>query len=165
MAAKQKTRGHRKVRTGIVVSDKMDKTVVVRVERLVRHPLYGRVIRRSKKYMAHDENNQCRIGDVVKIMECRPLSKHKSWRVVEILRRAEAPEKVEALAERVEIQEEMEEVEEQIEGAAEAAAEAQAGEPAEQAEAEAEAEAEPAEQPEAQTEHQAPGEQPEEAEE
>ncbi|MCL6638765.1 MAG: 30S ribosomal protein S17 [Firmicutes bacterium] len=79
----------RKVRTGMVVSDKMDKTVVVAVESLVRHPLYQRTIRRTKKFKAHDEENACRIGDKVKIMETRPLSKEKRWRVVEILDRAE----------------------------------------------------------------------------
>lgn len=82
-------RGMRKVRIGTVVSDKMDKTVVVAVESLVRHPLYGRTIRRTKKFKAHDENNSCREGDRVKIMETRPLSKEKRWRVVEILERAE----------------------------------------------------------------------------
>ncbi|HAG07833.1 MAG: 30S ribosomal protein S17 [Clostridia bacterium 62_21] len=83
-------RGHRKTRTGYVVSDKMDKTVVVAVERLVRHPLYGRTVRRTKKFLAHDENNACRPGDRVLIMETRPLSRRKRWRVVEILARAEA---------------------------------------------------------------------------
>ncbi|MFQ6099840.1 MAG: 30S ribosomal protein S17 [Anaerolineae bacterium] len=76
--------------TGRVVSDKMDKTVVVRVERLVRHPRYGKVLRRSKKYKAHDEENACRVGDVVRIVESRPLSREKRWRVEEVLRRAEA---------------------------------------------------------------------------
>lgn len=76
-------------REGIVVSDKMDKTVVVQVERTTRHPLYGKVLRRSTRYKAHDERNECRVGDVVRIMECRPLSKEKSWRVVEIVRRAQ----------------------------------------------------------------------------
>ncbi|WP_279327868.1 30S ribosomal protein S17 [Desulfallas sp. Bu1-1] len=79
----------RKTQTGTVVSDKMDKTVVVAVETLVRHPLYGRTIRRTKKYKAHDEENACNIGDRVKIMETRPLSKDKRWRVVEILRKTE----------------------------------------------------------------------------
>lgn len=79
----------RKVREGRVVSDKMDKTVVVAVESLVPHPIYGRRIRRTKKFKAHDEENQCRTGDVVRIIETRPLSKEKRWRVVEILRRAE----------------------------------------------------------------------------
>ncbi|PZN13386.1 MAG: 30S ribosomal protein S17 [Bacillota bacterium] len=83
------TRGKRKERIGIVVSDKMDKTVVVAVERLVPHPLYGKRIRRTKKFMAHDENNECRVGDKVRIMETRPLSRHKRWRVVEILERSD----------------------------------------------------------------------------
>jgi len=75
-------------REGVVVSDKMDKTVVVAAERLTRHPLYGRVMRRTRKFKAHDENNECRAGDRVRIRHCRPLSKEKSWRVVEILGRA-----------------------------------------------------------------------------
>lgn len=79
----------RKTQTGTVVSDKMDKTVVVAVETIVRHPLYGRTIRRTKKYKAHDETNACNIGDRVKIMETRPLSKDKRWRVVEIVRKTE----------------------------------------------------------------------------
>lgn len=78
---------NRKVRIGRVVSDKMDKTVVVAVERMARHPLYGKIVRRTKKFKAHDEENRCRVGDVVKIMETRPLSKEKHWRVVEILER------------------------------------------------------------------------------
>ncbi|WP_456456457.1 30S ribosomal protein S17 [Thermovibrio sp.] len=78
----------RKVRVGVVVSDKMDKTVVVRVTREFRHPLYGKRVKKSKKYMAHDELNQCQVGDVVKIMETRPLSRHKRWRVVEIIEKA-----------------------------------------------------------------------------
>jgi small subunit ribosomal protein S17 len=82
-------RGIRKVLTGKVVSDKMDKTVVVAVETLVRHPLYQRIIRRTKKFKAHDEQNSCRIGDKVKMMETRPLSKEKRWRIIEILERAE----------------------------------------------------------------------------
>lgn len=82
-------RGMRKVLTGKVVSDKMDKTVVVAVETLVRHPLYQRIIRRTKKFKAHDEQNSCRVGDKVKMMETRPLSKEKRWRIIEILDRAE----------------------------------------------------------------------------
>lgn len=78
-------RGMRKTRVGKVVSDKMDKTVVVLVETLIRHPLLGRTIRRRKKFKAHDENNACNVGDLVKIMETRPLSRDKRWRVVEIL--------------------------------------------------------------------------------
>jgi len=88
--------GKRKVRIGTVISDKMDKTVVVQVETLVRHPLYKKVIRRRAKFKAHDEENKCRVGDVVKIMETRPLSKEKRWRVVEIVQQKE---KVEALPE------------------------------------------------------------------
>lgn len=84
--------GKRKVRIGTVISDKMDKTVVVQVETLTRHPLYKKVIRRRTKFKAHDEENKCRIGDVVKIMETRPLSKDKRWRVVEILRKKETVE-------------------------------------------------------------------------
>lgn len=80
-------RGRRKVRVGRVVSDKMDKTVVVAVETLVRHPLYQRTVRRTKKVKAHDAENTCRVGDKVRIMECRPLSKEKRWRVVEIIER------------------------------------------------------------------------------
>ncbi|MDA8096381.1 MAG: 30S ribosomal protein S17 [Clostridia bacterium] len=76
------------MRTGTVVSDKMDRTVVVAVETLGQHPLYGRTIRRTKKFMAHDDENQCRMGDKVKIMETRPLSRHKRWRVTEILERS-----------------------------------------------------------------------------
>ncbi|MGI6649923.1 MAG: 30S ribosomal protein S17 [Bacillota bacterium] len=81
-------RGLRKTRVGKVVSDKMDKTVVVSVDTLIRHPLYGKIVRRSKKFKAHDENNQCRTGDVVKIMETRPLSRDKNWRVVEVVEKA-----------------------------------------------------------------------------
>lgn len=79
----------RKTRTGYVVSDKMEKTVVVSVETLVRHPLYQRTFRRTRKFKAHDDENTCRIGDKVKIMETRPISKDKRWRVVEILERAQ----------------------------------------------------------------------------
>ncbi len=82
-------RGKRKVRVGRVVSDKMDKTVVVAVVRSFRHPLYGKTIRRTKKYMAHDERNECRVGDLVEIVETRPLSRHKRWRVRAILERPE----------------------------------------------------------------------------
>ena len=79
---------HRKVRTGIVVSDKMNKTVVVRVDRMSKHPLYGKPVLRVKKYMAHDEANECRPGDRILIEETRPLSRQKCWRVAEILERA-----------------------------------------------------------------------------
>jgi small subunit ribosomal protein S17 len=81
-------RGRRKVREGLVVSDKMDKTVVVSVEDRVKHPLYGKVIRRTSKLKAHDEQNSCGIGDRVLLMETRPLSATKRWRVVEILEKA-----------------------------------------------------------------------------
>ncbi len=78
----------RKVRSGQVVSDKMDKTRVVSVERVTRHPLYGKTIRQSKKYKFHDEGNESRVGDIVKIVESRPLSKDKRWRLVEIVQRS-----------------------------------------------------------------------------
>ena len=78
----------RKVRVGVVVSDKMDKTVLVRVDRKVRHPLYGKTLARSTKFAAHDEANEARVGDRVRIMETRPLSKSKRWRVIEIVERA-----------------------------------------------------------------------------
>lgn len=81
-------RPQRKVREGIVISDKMDKTVVVQVKDLVQHPLYRRVIKRTSKFKAHDEENNCHTGDTVRIMETRPLSKDKCWRVAEILERA-----------------------------------------------------------------------------
>lgn len=81
-------RGNRKVRVGYVTSDKMDKTVVVSVESFVRHPLYGKRVKRTKKLKAHDENNTCGIGDRVRIMETRPLSKDKRWRLVEIVEKA-----------------------------------------------------------------------------
>jgi small subunit ribosomal protein S17 len=79
---------HHKVRTGIVVSDKMDKTVVVRVDRMSKHPLYGKPVLRVKKYMAHDETNECRPGDRIQIEETRPLSRHKRWKVSAIIERA-----------------------------------------------------------------------------
>ncbi len=78
-------RGARKTRIGVVVSDKMNKTAVVAVERLVKHPAYKKYIKRTSKFKAHDEKNECKVGDKVKIMETRPLSKTKRWRVVEIL--------------------------------------------------------------------------------
>ncbi len=81
-------RGSRKTRVGRVVSDKMEKTIVVAVEDFVRHPLYGKAVRRTKKFKVHDENNECRIGDRVKIMETRPLSKDKRWRLVQIVEKA-----------------------------------------------------------------------------
>ena len=82
------SRGYRKVREGYVVSDKMDKTVVVAVEDRVKHALYGKIIRRTTKYKAHDESNACGVGDRVRLMETRPLSATKRWRVVEILEKA-----------------------------------------------------------------------------
>ncbi len=78
----------RKERTGLVVSNKMEKSVVVEVLRRVRHPKYGKFVKRSSRFMAHDEKNECNIGDTVRIMETRPLSKNKCWRLVEILERA-----------------------------------------------------------------------------
>ena len=81
-------RNRRKTRVGIVTSDKMDKTVVVAVEDFVRHSLYGKAVKRTKKVKAHDENNEAGIGDRVKIMETRPLSKDKRWRLVEIIEKA-----------------------------------------------------------------------------
>ena len=81
-------RANRKNKTGRVVSDKMEKTIVVAVETKVRHPLYGKIMNRTTKFKAHDENNEANINDKVKIMETRPLSKDKRWRVVEIVERA-----------------------------------------------------------------------------
>ncbi len=81
-------RKKRKTLVGTVVSDRMDKTVVVAVERIWVHPLYGKRLRRTKRYKAHDENNECRVGDRVRLMETRPLSREKRWRVCEILERA-----------------------------------------------------------------------------
>jgi len=81
-------RNFRKERTGTVVSDKMEKTVVVAIVNKVKHPLYGKTVNRTKKLKAHDEENQCGVGDVVRIMETRPLSKDKRWRVVEIVEKA-----------------------------------------------------------------------------
>ena len=81
-------RNNRKTRTGRVVSDKMDKTIVVAIETKVRHPLYGKIINKTTKFKAHDENNEAKINDKVSIMETRPLSKDKRWRLVEIISRA-----------------------------------------------------------------------------
>ena len=81
-------RNARKVKIGIVKSDKMDKTIVVEMEDFVRHSLYGKAVKRTKKVKAHDENNECHIGDKVKIMETRPLSRDKRWRLVEIVEKA-----------------------------------------------------------------------------
>ena len=82
------TRAFRKTRVGKVLSDKMDKTIVVAVEDSVAHPLYKKIVKRTYKLKAHDENNECGIGDTVKVMECRPLSKDKRWRLVEIIEKA-----------------------------------------------------------------------------
>lgn len=81
-------RNLRKQRTGIVVSNKMDKTIAVSIERRLQHPIYGKFVKRNKKFIAHDENNECSIGDTVRIMETRPLSRRKRWRLVEILEKA-----------------------------------------------------------------------------
>ena len=81
-------RNLRKTRTGLVVSDKMDKTIVVAIEDNVRHPLYKKIVKRTVRLKAHDENNECRVGDRVRIMETRPLSKDKRWRLVEIIEKA-----------------------------------------------------------------------------
>ena len=81
-------RGRRKTRTGLVTSNKMDKSITVSVERKVKHPIYGKFLKKTTKFMAHDEKNECSIGDLVKIMETRPLSKNKCWRLVEVLERA-----------------------------------------------------------------------------
>ena len=81
-------RNLRKTRTGKVVSDKMDKTIVVAVEDHVKHPLYNKIVKRTYKLKAHDENNECKVGDTAKVMETRPLSKDKRWRLVEIMEKA-----------------------------------------------------------------------------
>ena len=81
-------RNLRKERIGVVVSDKMEKSIVVVVKRKVKHPIYGKFMNKSTKFVAHDEENNCNIGDTVKIMESRPLSKNKSWRLIEIVERA-----------------------------------------------------------------------------
>ena len=81
-------RNLRKERVGVVVSNKMDKSIVIKVERKVKHPLYGKFVKKSTKFMAHDEKNECNIGDIVRIMETRPLSKNKCWRLVEIVEKA-----------------------------------------------------------------------------
>ena len=84
----EQTRNLRKTKLGTVVSNKMDKTVVVSVERKVRHSVYGKIVKRTYKLKAHDENNECGIGDTVRVMETRPLSKDKRWRLVEIIEKA-----------------------------------------------------------------------------
>ena len=85
----ENTRAFRKTRIGTVVSDKMDKTIVVAIEDSVQHKLYKKIVKRTYKLKAHDENNECGVGDTVKVMECRPLSKDKRWRLVEIIKKAE----------------------------------------------------------------------------
>jgi small subunit ribosomal protein S17 len=87
-AAEAAARSRRKVRLGRVVSDRMDKTAVVSIERLVKHPVYGRYVRRREKFKVHDEQNQCHTGDLVRFMETRRMSKDKRWRLVEIVERA-----------------------------------------------------------------------------
>ena len=82
------TRNLRKERIGVVVSNKMDKSIVVEIERREKHPIYGKFIKKTNRFMAHDENNDCNIGDTVRIMETRPMSKRKCWRLVEIIERA-----------------------------------------------------------------------------
>ena len=86
--AEASTSGNRRTITGRVVSDKMDKTVSVAIERLIKHPVYGKYIRRTSKVLAHDEGNTCKAGDRVSISECRPMSKNKAWQVVDIVERA-----------------------------------------------------------------------------
>lgn len=81
-------RNLRKIRVGVVSSNKMEKTISVSVQRRLRHPIYGKYVKKSKKFIAHDEKNECNIGDLVRIMETRPLSKRKRWRLVEILEKA-----------------------------------------------------------------------------
>ncbi len=81
-------RNLRKQRTGVVLSDKMDKTITVAVRRKIKHPMYGKFVKRTKKYSVHDEQNTCGVGDTVRIMETRPLSKQKRWRLVEVLEKA-----------------------------------------------------------------------------
>ena len=81
-------RNLRKERVGVVVINKMHKSIVIKVERKVKHPLYGKFVKKSTKFMAHDEKNECNIGDTVRIMETRPLSKNKCWRLVEIVEKA-----------------------------------------------------------------------------
>ena len=81
-------RGLRKTRIGVVVSDKMDKTVVIQIKTRVRHPLYGKFMNKTSKLKVHDENNECGIGDTIRVMETRPLSKDKRWRLVEIIEKA-----------------------------------------------------------------------------
>ena len=88
VTATNEDRNRRKVRTGVVVSDKMDKTVLVRIDRTVTHPLYRKTVRRSSKLAAHDEQNDAHVGDTVRVVETRPTSKSKRWRIVDIVERA-----------------------------------------------------------------------------
>ncbi|MBQ4478252.1 MAG: 30S ribosomal protein S17 [Bacteroidales bacterium] len=88
MLSMDNNRNFRKQREGIVVSNKMDKSIIVEVERKFKHPKYGKFLKRTSRFMSHDENNECGIGDVVRIMETRPLSKNKCWRLVEIIEKA-----------------------------------------------------------------------------
>lgn len=81
-------RGLRKTRVGVVISDKMDKTITVEIKTRVRHPLYGKIMNQTSKLKAHDENNECGIGDTVRVMETRPLSRQKRWRLIEIIEKA-----------------------------------------------------------------------------
>ena len=87
-AGTMEERGLRKTRIGVVVSDKMDKTCVIQTKTRVRHPLYGKIMNQTSKLKVHDENNECGIGDTIKVMETRPLSKDKRWRLVEIIEKA-----------------------------------------------------------------------------
>ena len=84
----EEKRNLRKERVGVVTSDKMEKSIVVSVERKVKHPKYGKFVKKTTKFVAHDENNDCHLGDTVRIMETRPLSKSKNWRLVEVIERA-----------------------------------------------------------------------------
>ncbi len=85
MAEVTNLRGRRKTRIGLVTSNKVEKTITVSVERKVKHPIYGKFLKKTTKFMAHDEKNECSIGDIVRIMETRPLSKNKCWRLVEVV--------------------------------------------------------------------------------
>lgn len=121
----------RKTRTGVVLSRKMDKTAIVSVERLTHHPLYNKVIKMAKKYKVHDENNACHPGDKVRIIECRPLSKEKRWRLAEILVKGEVaeiqPQEIDVTLEtRVEAKPEAKEVAPQTEAKVDATGEAKA---------------------------------------
>jgi small subunit ribosomal protein S17 len=89
MEQKTEERSRRKVMTGTVVSDKMNKTAVVSIERLVKHPQYGKYVRRRNRFKVHDEKNECKVGDVVRFMETRPLSKDKCWRLLDFVKRVE----------------------------------------------------------------------------